>query len=101
MAPLAADEGFPTAGGYQEAAETPSIARAAGGGAPAVEFGWGDDRKLTGRRRKAEASKKAKPGSFGARSAARQSRSPEPVSYICCHLASAGSKTSGASCPGA
>lgn len=37
----------------------------------AVDFGWGEERKVSGRRRKVEASKKAKPGSFGAHNSCR------------------------------
>lgn len=65
MVPQGTDDGFPTAEGLHEATTGPSEVLVAGSKA-AVEFGWGEDHKLTGRRRKVEASKKAKPGSFGA-----------------------------------
>lgn len=59
---VAADD-FPTADEHAGAAGFPGDVPAAGDAA--VEFGWDDDRKLSGRRRKAEANKKAKAGSFG------------------------------------
>lgn len=55
---------FPTADAHPGQDEFPSAAPAEG----AVDFGWDDERKLGGRRRKAEAKKKAKPGSFGEQS---------------------------------
>ena len=68
MVPSAAEGGFPTADADRD---TTAASPAAGGGAMAVDFGWGEERKLSGRRRKVEASKKAKPGSFGAHNACR------------------------------
>ncbi len=68
MVPSAAEGGFPTADAEPD---TTVASPAAGGGAMAVDFGWGEERKVSGRRRKVEASKKAKPGSFGAHNACR------------------------------
>jgi hypothetical protein len=57
---------FPSAGAVSDAAADGAARHGEqyGEGTP-VDFGWGEDRKLTGRRKKAEISKKAKPGSFG------------------------------------
>ncbi len=60
---VAASDAFPTADAHAAQEDFPTGAPAEG----AVEFGWDDERKLGGRRRKAEAKKKAKPGSFGER----------------------------------
>lgn len=60
---VGASDDFPTADAHAVQEDFPTGAPAEG----AVEFGWDDERKLGGRRRKAEAKKKAKPGSFGER----------------------------------
>jgi hypothetical protein len=60
---MPATDDFPTAEQHGQVAGFPNDPGA--GADAAVEFGWDDDRKLSGRRRKAEAKRKAKPGSFG------------------------------------
>lgn len=56
-----ASDDFPTASHYEQ--QNQHAKESADG--DAVDFGWGHDRKLTGRRKKVESSKKAKAGSFG------------------------------------